>query len=190
MRLVGWILQLRLEKCYCCHLSQNACEVTRWSHRGFLNWISVQSIQFPFWITPLSLGKLWDSSHDGKHWQESFVGNVLRPWAADAHSMWLETEVFILFFIISPFLFPFPSLLFPLSFSVPSPPLLSNLKLHLLEAKGCFKWIVESLELEGTFKGHLVQLPCSAQGHHSSIRLPRAWSSLALKVCRDGASSQ
>ena len=34
----------------------------------------------------------------------------------------------------------FPSLLlFPLSFSVPSPPLLSNLKLHLLEAKGCFK---------------------------------------------------
>jgi len=25
----------------------------------------------------------------------------------------------------------------------------------------------ESLELEGTFKGHLVQPPCNEQGHHS-----------------------
>jgi len=25
--------------------------------------------------------------------------------------------------------------------------------------------IVESLELEGTIKGHLVQLPCNEQGH-------------------------
>ena len=25
--------------------------------------------------------------------------------------------------------------------------------------------IIESLELEETFKGHLVQLPCNAQGH-------------------------
>ena len=25
--------------------------------------------------------------------------------------------------------------------------------------------IIESLELEGTFKGHLVQLPCNEQGH-------------------------
>jgi len=48
---------------------------------------------------------------------------------------------------------------------------------------------VESLELEGTFKGHLVQLPCNEQGHHSHIRLPRASSSLALKVSRDGAST-
>jgi len=26
---------------------------------------------------------------------------------------------------------------------------------------------LDSLELEGTSDGHLVQLPCSAQGHHS-----------------------
>ena len=28
-----------------------------------------------------------------------------------------------------------------------------------------FHRIIESLELEGTFRGHLVQLPCSEQGH-------------------------
>jgi len=49
--------------------------------------------------------------------------------------------------------------------------------------------IIESLELEGTFRGHLVQLPCNEQGQHSSIRLPRAWSSLTLKVSRVGAST-
>jgi len=27
--------------------------------------------------------------------------------------------------------------------------------------------IIESLELEGSFKGHPVQLPCNGQGHHS-----------------------
>jgi len=27
--------------------------------------------------------------------------------------------------------------------------------------------IIESLELEGSFKGHPVQLPCNEQGHHS-----------------------
>ena len=48
--------------------------------------------------------------------------------------------------------------------------------------------IIESLESEGTSEGHLVQLPCNEQGHRSYIRLPRALSSLALKVSRDGAS--
>ena len=48
--------------------------------------------------------------------------------------------------------------------------------------------IIESLESEGTPEGHLVQLPCNEQGHRSYIRLPRALSSLALKVSRDGAS--
>lgn len=38
----------------------------------------------------------------------------------------------------------------------------------------CLKPIIESLGLGGTFKGHLDQLPCTAQGHHSWIRLPRA----------------
>ena len=41
----------------------------------------------------------------------------------------------------------------------------------------------------GTFKGHLVQFPCNAQGHYSSIRLPKACSSLAFAVLRDGAST-
>ena len=49
--------------------------------------------------------------------------------------------------------------------------------------------IIESLESEGTFKGHVVQLPTNEEGHHSYIRLPRAWSSLTLKVSRDGAST-
>jgi len=33
--------------------------------------------------------------------------------------------------------------------------------------------IVESIELEGTSEGHLVQLPCNEQEHHGYIRLPR-----------------
>ena len=32
------------------------------------------------------------------------------------------------------------------------------------EIRGNFS-VIESLELEGTFKGHLVQLPCNEQGH-------------------------
>jgi len=37
-------------------------------------------------------------------------------------------------------------------------------------AKAGYAWnhrIIECLELEGTLNGHPVQLPCSAQGHHS-----------------------
>jgi len=30
-----------------------------------------------------------------------------------------------------------------------------------------FHRIIEPLELEGTFKCHLVQLPCNEQGHHN-----------------------
>ena len=37
--------------------------------------------------------------------------------------------------------------------------------------------------------GLLVQFPCNEQGHHSSIRLPRARSSLAFEVSRDGEST-
>ena len=29
------------------------------------------------------------------------------------------------------------------------------------------KFIIESFGLEGTSEGHIVQLPCNAQGHHS-----------------------
>jgi len=49
--------------------------------------------------------------------------------------------------------------------------------------------IIESVELKGTSEGNLVQLPCNEQGHHSWIRLPRALSSLVLKVFRDKAST-
>jgi len=41
--------------------------------------------------------------------------------------------------------------------------------------------ITESLELEGTSEGHLVQLPPNEQGHHSSIRMPGPAPALPLK---------
>ena len=43
----------------------------------------------------------------------------------------------------------------------------------------------ESFELEGTFKGHLVQLPCNKEGH---LQLDEGAQSLTLNVSRDGAS--
>jgi len=49
--------------------------------------------------------------------------------------------------------------------------------------------VIETFELEETFKGHLVQLPCSEQGHLRLSQVLRAPSSLALKVSRDAASA-
>lgn len=43
----------------------------------------------------------------------------------------------------------------------------------------CYHRITESFELEGTFKGHLVQLRCSEQGHAQLNQVaqspPPAW---------------
>ena len=47
--------------------------------------------------------------------------------------------------------------------------------------------VMDLLELEGTLKGHLVQLPCSEQGNPQLHQVLRAPSSLTLGVCRDGA---
>ena len=44
--------------------------------------------------------------------------------------------------------------------------------------------IVESFELERTFKLHLVQLPCNEQGHLELHQVLRALTSLTLSVCR------
>ena len=49
--------------------------------------------------------------------------------------------------------------------------------------------ISELFELEGTFKGHLVQLPCTEQGHPELDLVLQAPSSLILSVYRDGAST-
>jgi len=45
------------------------------------------------------------------------------------------------------------------------------------------------IELEGTFKGHLAQLPCSEQGHLQLHQVLRAPSRLTLGVSRNGAST-
>ena len=51
--------------------------------------------------------------------------------------------------------------------------------------------IIESFELEGTLKSHVVQFPCNepTPNTYSSIRLLRAPSSLALDVSRDGTAT-
>lgn len=46
---------------------------------------------------------------------------------------------------------------------------------------------IESFELEGTCKGHLVQLPSNEQGHLHQVL--RAQSSLTFSVSRNGAST-
>jgi len=47
----------------------------------------------------------------------------------------------------------------------------------------------ESLELEGTLKGDLVQLPCNEQGHPQLDQVLRALSSLTSNVSKDGSST-
>ena len=46
--------------------------------------------------------------------------------------------------------------------------------------------IIELFELEGTFKGYLVQLPCNEQGHLQLHQVLRAPSSLTLSASKDG----
>jgi len=50
--------------------------------------------------------------------------------------------------------------------------------------------IIGLFELEGTLKGHLVQLPCTEQGHLQLHQVLRAPSSLTRSVCRDGAPTK
>ena len=52
--------------------------------------------------------------------------------------------------------------------------------------KGVLKFTVELLELKGTHKGYLVQLPALNRDTHSSISA-QSPSSLTVAVCRDGA---
>jgi len=51
------------------------------------------------------------------------------------------------------------------------------------------KRIMESFELEGSLKSHLVQVSCNEWVCYSCTRLLRAWSSLTLNVSKDGAST-
>ena len=47
--------------------------------------------------------------------------------------------------------------------------------------------IIEPSELEGTLKGHPVQLPCNERGHPQLDQVLRAPSSLTLNASRNGA---
>ena len=49
--------------------------------------------------------------------------------------------------------------------------------------------IIELFELEGTLKGHLVQLPCSEQEYLQFHQVLRSQFSLALNISRDEAST-
>ena len=50
-------------------------------------------------------------------------------------------------------------------------------------------FIIESCGMEGTLKGHVVQLPCNEQGHLQLDQAFRAPSSLTFYVSRDGAAT-
>ena len=45
------------------------------------------------------------------------------------------------------------------------------------------------LELEETFKGHLVQLPCNEQGHPQLDQVAQSSSNIALSISRNGAAT-
>ena len=49
--------------------------------------------------------------------------------------------------------------------------------------------VMESFELEGTGKGHLVQLPCNEQEHLQLHQVLRAPFSLTSGISRDGVST-
>ena len=49
--------------------------------------------------------------------------------------------------------------------------------------------IIESFELDGTLKGHLIQPSCNEQGHLQLDQVLRAQSSLTASVTRNGSST-
>jgi len=49
--------------------------------------------------------------------------------------------------------------------------------------------IIESSELEGTFRGHLNQLPCNEQGHLQLDQAAQSLVQLTLNVPKDGVST-
>ena len=61
--------------------------------------------------------------------------------------------------------------------------------IFLMEMHYLFHRVVESLGLEGIFKGCLDQLPCNEQGHLQLHQVLRAPSSLIWSIARDGTST-
>ena len=65
-----------------------------------------------------------------------------------------------------------------------------NLKYKMLHLGwGNPRYVIELYELEGTLKGHLVQLPCNEQGQLQLHQVLTAPYSLSMAVCRDGAAT-
>ena len=65
-----------------------------------------------------------------------------------------------------------------------------NLKYNMLHLGwGNPRYVIELYELEGTLKGHLVQLPCNEQGRLQLHQVLTAPYSLSMAVCRDGAAT-
>ena len=55
-------------------------------------------------------------------------------------------------------------------------------ELSILYQYSVFLTVIELFELEGTFKDHLVQLPCNEKGHLQLHQVLRALTSLTLNV--------